>query len=288
MAILPAEQIDMFVADIVDVAPRGDSTSMELPIFAISSKPDKDKFRYENKETGNWLEIIPSADGRATIHDKDLLIYAFGQIAEAAQKGRKTSRRIKITAYDYLTITNRGTDGKSYKAIGDTLARLRGTVVRSNIVNTANHLSKKAEVFGLIDYGSAVTDNQGRLEYFEVMISEQLYNAITNNQILEYNREYFTLRSPYDRRMYELCRKNCTSNLPWKVKLEDIWHIFGVKSPLKEFRRKIKESVEKQAIPDYFLKYMPPEIRKGPDFLVVLSDKDRDMKKKGSESVLAT
>lgn len=269
-----SDQIDMFVADIIDVAPRSDTQSMEYPIFAISSKPDNDKFRYENKTTGNWIEIIPSGDGRATIHDKDLLIYAFGQIAEAAKQGKATSRRVKITAYDYLTTTRKGTEGKSYKAIGDTLARLRGTVVRSNVVSTVDGKSTKGEIFGLIDYGSAVTDINGRLEYFEVVISEHFYNAITNNQILEYNRAYFLLRSPYDRRLYELCRKYCGSSSEWTVNLEEIWHIFGVKSPLKEFRRKIKDCINKQNIPDYHLEYVPSPTRKGSDYLIVKQNKN--------------
>ncbi|WP_338109411.1 replication initiator protein A [Pseudomaricurvus alkylphenolicus] len=268
MNLVNTDQIDMFVADIVDVAPKGDTQSMEYPIFAISSKPDSEKYRYENKVTGSWLEIIPSADGRATIHDKDLLIYAFGHIAEAAKLGRDISRRVRITAYDYLTVTKRGTDGKSYKAIGDTLARLRGTVVRSNMIG-ADKVSKKAEVFGLIDYGSAVTDQKGRLEYFEVVISEQLFTAVANNEILNYNRDYFSLRSPYDRRLYELCRRNCGGSAEWRVPIEEIWHIFGVKSPLKEFRRKIKDCIKKQLVPDYELEYEAAASKSSPDWLIV-------------------
>jgi hypothetical protein len=52
------DQLDLFVADIIDITPKGDLHSMEYPIFAISSKPDTEKFRYENAN-GNWLEIIP-------------------------------------------------------------------------------------------------------------------------------------------------------------------------------------------------------------------------------------
>jgi len=249
------DQMDLFVADIIDIAPKSDLNSMEFPIFAISSKPDTDKFFYENKVTGNWLEIIPSVNGRATIHDKDLLLYCFGQVAEALNRGKTVSRRIKITAYDYLVSTNRGTDGKSYRSIGDTLARLRGTTFRTNIINQQQRDNKKGEVFGLIDSGNAVTDDKGRLAHIEIVLSEQLYASITNNRILTYNREYFKLRSPYDRRMYELCRKHCGNQSQWEIGLENLYAKFGVKSELREFRRKIKAVVEEQGIPDYFIEY---------------------------------
>lgn len=246
-----ADQLDLFVADIIDIAPKSDLHSMEYPIFAISSKPDTDVFRYENA-AGNWLEIIPSVNGRATIHDKDLLLYCFGQIAEALNRGKTVTRRLKITAYDYLVSTNRNTDGRSYAAITDTLARLRGTTFKSNIGNSEN---KKGEVFGLIDSGTTVTDKNGRLDYIEVVLSEHLFASITNHRILTYNRDYFKLRSPYDRRMYELCRKHCGNQTYWEIGLETLYGKFGVKSELREFRRKIKALVLDQSIPDYFIEY---------------------------------
>lgn len=245
------DQLDLFVANIIDISPKGDLHSMEYPIFAISSKKDTKPKRFENPN-GNWLEVIPSINGRATIHDKDLLLYCFGQIAEAMNRGKMVSRRVKITAYDYLISTNRDTDGKSYKSIGDTLARLRGTTFKSNINNPE---SKKGDVFGLIDSGTAVTDKNGRLDYIEIVLSEQLFASITNNKILTYNRDYFKLRSPYDRRMYEICRKFCGNQPFWEIGVENLFNRFGVRSALKEFRRKLKELVIEQAIPDYFLIY---------------------------------
>ena len=269
------DQLDLFVADIIDIAPKGDLHSMEYPIFAISSKPDTDVFRYEGSN-GNWLEIIPSVVGRATIHDKDLLLYCFGQVAEALNRGKDVTRRIKITAYDYLISTNRATDGKSYAGITDTLARLRGTTFKGNINNLDN---KTGQVFGLIDSGNAVTDKNGRLDYVEVVLSEHLFASITNNKILTYNREYFKLRSPYDRRMYELCRKHCGNQMCWEIGLENLYKKFGVKSELKEFRRKIKALIEEQSIPDYYLVYKTAKQSGTIEKIEVYKDKESVQKK---------
>lgn len=272
------DQLELFVADIVDAAPKSDIQSMEYPLFAISSRPDANKFRYENERTGEWIEIIPSVDGRATIHDKDLLLYCFGQIAEANNRGKPTSRKVHMVAYDYLTTTKRGTDGKSYKAIGDTLARLRGTTFKTNIL-AKDKLSKKSEVFGLIDYGKAVTDDKGRLQHVEVVISEQLFKAVTNNNILTYNMKYFDLRSPYDRRLYEIARKHCGNQGKWEIGLELLWKKFGVRSPLREFRRKIKNIVKAQTVPDYFIEHQTKKESGTIEKLIIHKDKDGELKR---------
>lgn len=268
------DQLDLFVADIVDVVPKGDLHSMEYPLFAISSKPDTDIFRFE-KPNGDFIEVIPSAKGRATIHDKDMLLYAFGQVAEAINRGQQPTRRLKIIAHDYLRSTNRGTDGRSYAAILDTLARLRGTTFKSNIGRGDN---RKGDVFGLIDSGTAVTDTNGRLDYLEVVLSEHLFNSITSHNILAYNRDYFKLRSPYDRRMYELCRKHCGNQPSWEIGFEKIYEKFGVKSEKREFRRKIKELIKEQLIPDYYVDHETAKESGTIEKILVFRDKDAYLK----------
>jgi hypothetical protein len=55
--------------------------------------------------------------------------------------------------------------------------------------------------------------------------------------------------------MYELCRKHCGNQSYWEIGLETLYAKFGVKSELREFRRKIKALVKDQSIPDYFIEY---------------------------------
>jgi plasmid replication initiation protein len=238
------KQIDLFVGDIIDVAPKGDLHTMEFPIFALSSKKDTDEIRYEFGN-GNWVELIPSVKGRPTILDKDILLYCIGQIAEALNRGKPTTRRVSITAYDFLVSTGRETGGKEYKQIEEACVRLKGLVISSN-----------HGAYGLIDEGGFHRDKTGKLMRLELQISEYLYNEyIMNNRILTYSKDYFELSSPYDRRMYEICRKHCGNQNAWEIGLETLFAKFGVRSELKEFRRKMKELVRENKVPDYFLEY---------------------------------
>src|SRR3954451_14847953 len=91
------EQADFFVCDIFDAAPKGDMASMAHPIFSLSTKPDHRIRRYESGE--NYLEVRPSSEGLATIHDRDILIYCISQIMAGLNRGREVLQTIHFRAY---------------------------------------------------------------------------------------------------------------------------------------------------------------------------------------------
>src|SRR3546814_19686331 len=43
----------------------------------------------------------------------------------------------------------------------------------------------------------------------EVRLSDWVFNAIRSNEVLTLNRQYFLLRKPLERRLYEFSRKHC-------------------------------------------------------------------------------
>src|SRR3984957_7782328 len=98
--ILPAKNGngDLFICDVADGGLKDLIPQMEHPFFSLSKKPDTAIRRYEHN--GNWLEIVPSVKGLATIYDKDILIYCISQIMEKLKRNEKVSQRVKITSYD--------------------------------------------------------------------------------------------------------------------------------------------------------------------------------------------
>lgn len=106
-------QQDLFVCDVVDAVPKGDMSSMEHPLFSLSTKPDMRPRRYERND--NWIEISPSRYGLATVHDRDVLIYCISQCMAALNEGRKVQRAMRFKAYDLLVATNRQTSGRGHR-----------------------------------------------------------------------------------------------------------------------------------------------------------------------------
>ena len=239
-------QQDFFVADFFDASPKDDMASMENPLFSL--KAGDTRIRHYNRN-GKSLTIIPSVLGAATIHDKDLWIYLTSQLVEAMNQGKPLSKIIRITAYDFLIATNRTTGGRAYKLMGDALSRLQGTMLETNI-ETAGYKERKG--FGLIDSWEIIErDGDDRMVSIEVCLPNWLYRSIESGQILTLSRDYFRLRKPLDRRIYELARKHCGSQSKWAVSLAVLHEKTGSTASLREFRRSFKSLVDSNELPDY-------------------------------------
>ena len=244
-------QRDLFVCDIVDAVPKGDISSMENPVFTLSTKPDMKARKYQRGE--NWISVAPSRVGLATVHDRDVLIYCISQCMAALNEGRQVNRRLRFKAYDLLVATNRQTSGRGYELLKDALRRLQGTQIETNLRQGGKEYFK---VFGLIDSAEIVKETRaGRMQDIEITLSDWVFDAIENNHVLTLNRQYFKLRKPLERRLYEIARKHCGAQKAWKVGLELLRDKCGSNSTTKEFRRLIGKIIEDDIqfdhMPDY-------------------------------------
>lgn len=85
------------------------------------------------------------------------------------------------------------------------------------------------------------------MQEVEVKLSDWVFNAIERSEVLTLHRDYFRLRRPLERRMYELARKHCGRQSEWKISLELLQKKCGSTSTLKEFRRMVWEIVDQDA-----------------------------------------
>ncbi|MDT0619955.1 replication initiator protein A [Salinisphaera sp. P385] len=243
-------QRDFFVADILDAVPKDDLGTMEHPMFALRAG-DRRVRRYEHKDSS--IEIQPGAKGLATQNDKDILIYCISQLVAAINRGREPSRVVQLTAYDLLVSTNRRTDGDAYMRLQEALDRLRGTTVSTNI-RTGD--TRTREGFGLIDsYRIVERDGQERMAALEITLSQWLYRAVESMQVLSISRDYFRLRKPLERRLYEISRKHCGAQPSWRASLATLHLKSGSSASLKRFRQHIIEAAESDHLPDYRMQY---------------------------------
>ena len=244
-------QQDLFICDVADAVLKDIMPQMEHPFYSLSKNPVMVARRYEYGK--NWAEIHPSYKGMATIYDKDILIYAISQIMAKINRGEEiTSRIVKINTHELLTFCNRGTAGKDYKAICEAIDRLAGTRIVTNILYEEDG-EEEYNNYGLIDSGSVrrTHNNTGRLMSVQLEISRWVFQAIENKEVLTLNRDYFRLRKPIERRIYEIARKHCGQQKQWTVGLEKLHIKTGSQASLREFRRNIKAVVSTDHLPDY-------------------------------------
>ena len=250
--LLPArhKQNDFFICDVFDSF-KDDIASMEHPVFSLSKKPDHRLLVYE--KNGNTIMIKPSYTGLATIFDKDILLYLASALVSAKNNGLPISKTVRFSTYDYIVSTNKSLGGMQYKQFQEGLERLSGTRIQTNIKTNDQEIT---EEFGLIDKWKTVKDDaKGKTLAVEVVLSDWFYNSIIGNAVLSIDRDYFRLRKPIERRLYELARKHCGNQLVWRIKLDTLQDKLGVMSPLRKLRFTMKEIAVSNHLPDYNIQF---------------------------------
>lgn len=252
MALLPRRHPnrDFFVLDISDVVPKDDTASMEHPFFSLATKPDMRKLCYEHGR--NKLTIEPSARGLPTIFDKDILIFCISQLMHRKNQGKPIGKKVRFSARELLISTNRPTNNLGYERLESAFSRLRGTNFITNI-QTGN--KTKTQIFGMIESGGFVRINNenNRLEYCEITLSDWMMKAIESDDVLSLNTDYFRIRRPLERRLYELCRKHCGKQKQWQISLQNLKIKTGSAATIYKFRHNIRQIIGEDHTPDYTL-----------------------------------
>ena len=240
---------DFFVADIFDSLPfKDDMASMSYPMFSLSKKKDMRNLVYENGDVS--IIIKPNTDGLPTIFDKDVLLYCGSQLMAEINAGRTPPQTLRISSRDLLVATNRHTNDVGYKLLKKALDRLSGVKVKTNIKTNKREITK---VFGLIDSYEMVESSRvkDRMIRLEITLSDWFYNSILGKEVLTINRDYFRLRKPLERRLYEIARKHCGRSPEWSIGLQNLKDRVGSTSSLPKFRFFINQQVGFDHLPDY-------------------------------------
>lgn len=249
-------QGDFFLCDIFNASPKDDLATMEHPVFSLSTRPDLRILRYQHN--GTEITVTPSVRGLATIHDKDILIYCLSQLMAAVNAGRAVARRLQLTAHDLLMATGRETSGDGYARLRDAFERLAGTRITTNIVTGAAEVTRG---FGLIEAWEIERKSRGgRMISVSVTLSDWLFQAVLSKSVLTLSREYFGLRKPLERRIYELARKHCGRQESWLVSVDLLLKKSGSASPRRVFRAMLRQMIAADPLPDYAMAEVPGDI----------------------------
>ena len=246
---------DFLIAYVFDNLPfKNDMASMEHPVFTLSLKPDKRTLIYKN---GNAeVTVTPSIEGLPSIMDKDFLMYCGSLLIANLNAGRKEDpeylppRTIRVSAHDYFKATQREDNGKAYQIFKKTLLRLRSCTITTTIKTNGK---KQLRGFGLIESYQVIESCKvkNRMVALEVTLSDWYYQSILGLEVLSLNRNYFLIRKPLERRLYEIAKKHCGNQKSWSIKLENLFVKTGSSGSLTKFRFNLRKSILDNHIPDY-------------------------------------
>jgi len=247
---------DFFVCDVLDAIPKDDIVSMEHPFFSLSTRPDLRILTYAHN--GVVVTVVPSVRGLATLFDKDILIYCISQLMVALNRGLPVAPTLRLTAHDLMVATNRETSGDGYARLREAFERLAGTRITTNI-ETGGIATTRG--FGLIDSWEIVRHTRaGRMVSVSVTLSDWMYRAVMAKSVLTLSRDYFRLRKPLERRLYEILRKHCGRQAEWRVSVAVLHKKSGSASPLRVFRAMLRDCIAADTLPDYRMAEEPGDL----------------------------
>ena len=240
--------LDLFVCDLSDVSPKSDRNSLQYPFFRLSHKTNRKIFTYQDGE--NFIQIIPSIKGAATLFDKDVLVFAISHLIDAMNKGKPISNVVEFSIYDFMVACNKG--HRVYEDIVSALERLDGCRIRTTIKAGGKTIDSG---FGMIDGFQTERDDKTLKGKVKIKLSDYIFSMIQHKQVLTLSRDYFLLRKPFDRMLYNVARKFCGRQPAWKVSLEKLHLKSGSDEALRRFRTRIKKVEAENSIPDYKIMY---------------------------------
>lgn len=240
---------------------RGERSLMAFPFFALSKNAWMKPLTYDHATVS--IEVRPSANGVATIYDKEIVLYIASLMAAKLEGGHEVEQDFIFTAHDLFSVTGSNHSARSYQRLSEALGRLQGTQIKTNIEaggeGEEGFFSWLSEA--RLHYSKTKTGER-RLKAVKVRLCDWLYRAILRDrQVLDYAATYFQL-GPIERRIYEVAHATAEER-PEGRRLEVDLATFrlqvGYQNPLANFRTAMKAIAAADVIPDYHVELIESE-----------------------------
>jgi plasmid replication initiation protein len=257
-------QLEMFMVSTVDPPLRDNRDAMDFPFLSLQKKRTKP---IEFSRSG--VQISVAADVRAsiaTIWDWDLIIFAASHLNDAIEAGLKPSPRVRFVPHDALKQMGRGTGGKDYKELAQSIRRLRLTTVITNI-REDDDAGEERPFSWLSSYAipkrysrTAMTpDNHDGTpdpaRPWEIELPPWLFNSIMRRkEILAVHPDYFQLTGGLERWLYRLARKAVPDKAQVAAinfRMETLHERSGTTRALKKFAFDLRKIAEAEPLPEY-------------------------------------
>ena len=197
------------------------------------------------------MNIVRSGGGVRARFDQDILSCGVRQLRHRKDRGEKSGKRVRFSARGSMSTSNRKTGGVEYQRLEQAFQRLIGTTFQTDI-QTGN--KRETRFFSLLESGSGFVmkeEGKWRLDYCEVILSDWVMRAIEGDEVVTISNDYFRLRRPLERRLYEIGRKHCGGQPKWQIGLAKLQEKTGSNAPLKKFRLNIRQIIEDDHTPFY-------------------------------------
>lgn len=244
--------LDLFFVDFQFFKLKGDMGCLELPIFTLQTKKDLKNWNWQSNDGRTKLKVIPNNFGRATLFDQDILFFCTSALVHALNEKLPISRTVVFNTKDFYKAINNTVGGKDYLNIEQSLDRLMGSTIKTNEEQCGY---EETESFSLIEsYKILKYGNKKSVLQVEVTLSNWIYSALLSKKphVKSINLEYFGLRKPSERRIYQIALKKIGNNETWKIGIDSLQARMGsAQKSRPHFIQSLKLVIKNDLIPDF-------------------------------------
>jgi plasmid replication initiation protein len=249
-------QFDLFLPTIVDLKFRDQKDTMERPFFSLSKSKRMKPIEYGNENDGIFVTVQPHQEfGMATIWDADILIWAASVLCDMKNRGANDiPRELKFQPHDLLKAIGRGTGGKDYLQLKDSLERLKATVVTTNI---RAKRGQKTTMFSWIDQWDDLVDAQTKESRgMTLTVSDWFYRGVTEDGgVLSIDPAYFSITGGRERWLYRVARKHAGGNGAngFAISMPVLFDKSGAEGTYRRFKFEILRIIARNDLPGFSL-----------------------------------
>ena len=250
-----AEQFDLFLPYLSDLALRDQREVMERPFFSLAKSRRVKPIDYRSPDGRFWVHVSANPDyGMATIWDADILIYCASVLADMARRGiNDLPRKLHLMPYDLLRAIGRPTTGRAYDLLGQALDRLVATTVKTNI----RAENRREATFSWLDGWSQLVDlKTERSRGMTIELSNWFYEGVLMaGGVLAIDRAYFDLTGGRERWLYKVARKHAggAGEGGFAISLPTLYEKSGAEGQYRRFKFELIRIIERNELPGYDL-----------------------------------
>ncbi|WP_259204441.1 replication initiator protein A [Salinibacter ruber] len=231
--------------------------------FAAFSK-DLNEITYRRQySSGRTVELevtSSSTYGMATIHDFDVVLYVISVIREAMNRGEEPPRTVTFTPRQLLKWSDRSTSGRGYDHLYNALERLATTSVKTTVMQQESRRENLEPWLAWTIHLREDGETLQRNDQITIRLNSWLWKSVAEHEfVLAIDREYFSLRSSYERFLYRVFRKSVGQDNFWGWKMNTLYQKAGTNVKFAHFAYKIRQRAERDNLPRYRLSVLEEE-----------------------------
>ena len=244
------DQLDLFIADALDIKVKGDISIGAENFFSLSKKPRYEPIMHHLPK--GTITISPTAGKPlATVYDEDILLFLISQLVHGADRGQPLGKTIYFSGVSFFKFIKKNKfGGRNYEEIWEALQRLKTSYVELEMEGLEGSDAK----FNWLSYIEKdwIKNRKGEKQAigFKVEIPTRLVKAVEARRVLTLNHDYFKINSPVERWLYRFVRKSVGKGRNEDFKYWSYEKLHGKSAStdtLPQFRKTVRRILKKNS-----------------------------------------